>query len=425
LRAGLSSSVFIGLLLACALSVPGGMSASDDQVKVGLQLEFLEKDRGSLHFFMGTGSESNLSETTMIPSTALPCRNDNMERLLRALRMTGTGPFPIIQGILFNSGNMSIEDYRISARQERLYFGLAIDVDFSFETRGIEAEYSYLDLIYRVEGLFREPGGGLDIITGTIARERELSKIGISLDVELEGKLSITSSTSVSDHLRTPSGESLSDSKSALTFLRSSNRLKVFDCEAISPLATFFAMVFMLLVGYGLLGFIWYRERFKGVALILPLFTIALSLLLPWSYFLPGLSFYDLGGASLWVFGSVFLLFVGGCNHFHPRPRLRSFEEESEDQPKIGMPEVIYVQKRVLVEKRVKMDDVEDSDPFEVLEMDRHASFDEIEKAYKARIKEYHPDKFAKSPKHIKTAAKRETEKLNIAYEKLRRMHRK
>jgi hypothetical protein len=159
--------------------------------------------------------------------------------------------------------------------------------------------------------------------------------------------------------------------------------------------------------------------------LILPIFTLALSFLLPWSYFLPGLSFYDLGGASIWVFGSIFLLFVGGSNHFHPRVKLKSFEEESEDQPKIGMPEVIYVQKRVLVEKRVKMDEVEDSDPFEVLEVDRHASFDEIEKAYKVRIREYHPDKFTKSPKHIASAAKKETEKLNIAYEKLKKLHRR
>jgi hypothetical protein len=417
--------MFLAFLILGVIVLPGGISASDDPVKVNLELKFSEKDRGHLHFFMGSGPESNLSLTTRVPSTALPYKNDNMERLLRALRMTGTDPVPIIQGLLFNYGNMTLEDFRISSREERLYFGLSIDVNFSFETKGMDAEYRYLDFFYRIESLFKNPGTGLDAITGSIARERELSKIGITLDVELEGPLSITSSSSVSEHERSPTGESLSDRKTGQTFLRSSNKIKVFDCGAISPLSTFIAMLVLLLVGYSILGFVWYRERYRGVALILPIFTLAFSLLLPGSYFLPALSFYDLGGASIWVFGSIFLLLVGGCNHFHPKIKLRSFEEESEDQPRIGMPEVIYVQKRVLVEKRIKMDDVEDSDPFEVLEVDRRTSFDEIERAYKARIKEYHPDKFTNSPKHITSAAKKETEKLNIAYEKLKKMHRK
>ena len=63
--------------------------------------------------------------------------------------------------------------------------------------------------------------------------------------------------------------------------------------------------------------------------------------------------------------------------------------------------------------------------PYEVLDIRRSASWEDIEKAYKMKVKEYHPDKFIHAPERIHKAAKEETERLNIAFEKLKRKFRK
>jgi hypothetical protein len=396
---------------------------SDEIIQVNMVVDLEKIDRGTIHFYMGPAPEPELPEVESIPISISPYVNDNMERLLTAFRMGGVDHGSMTRSVLDNPGKLNITEMRIGHSSQRDFFGLSLDIVFNYEVKGADAEYQYLDFIRKVDDLFKNPTGNLGIITGNVAKERELSRIRISLEVVLPKGASITSSTKVSDHERTIYRETFEDHRSASTFMRSSNRIKVFDLMLISPGITFAVMTFFLILGNAVLGYIWWRERFKSWGLVLPIATMIFSLVLPWLYFNPNISFYNIGGGTIWIAGSFFLGLVLACNYFNPKHDLREFEEELKDQPTVKMPDVIYVNKRVYVEKKVKMDEVEHSDPYEVLEIKKGADFDDIERAYRNKIKEYHPDKYSKSPPRIAVAAKKETEKLNIAYEKMKKLY--
>ena len=56
---------------------------------------------------------------------------------------------------------------------------------------------------------------------------------------------------------------------------------------------------------------------------------------------------------------------------------------------------------------------------YEILGISRNATQDEIKKAYRDKIKEYHPDRFINQPKWIRKEADEMSKKLNEAYEVL------
>ncbi len=60
-------------------------------------------------------------------------------------------------------------------------------------------------------------------------------------------------------------------------------------------------------------------------------------------------------------------------------------------------------------------------DPYEILGTSQTASPEEIKAAYREKIKEYHPDKFQGQPEWVKTQAEEMTQKINRAYEALKR----
>ncbi len=62
-------------------------------------------------------------------------------------------------------------------------------------------------------------------------------------------------------------------------------------------------------------------------------------------------------------------------------------------------------------------------DPYGTLGVRPGDSFDEIRRAYRERMKEYHPDKVAGLGKDLRELAERKAKEINIAFEQLRRMH--
>ena len=64
-------------------------------------------------------------------------------------------------------------------------------------------------------------------------------------------------------------------------------------------------------------------------------------------------------------------------------------------------------------------DDADNADPFEVLGVSPVASFEQVRAAWRARLAEYHPDKYAKAGAKIRTVAADESRRLNAAYARI------
>ena len=166
MRTAALSTLFISLMfLVLMFSVQETGAASDDPVYIELKISFNDQSSGHIHFFMGSGVEREMNGTDFIPSSTDPYVNDNMDRLLRALQMGGSGSPQITRSILDSSGTLNISKTRISSMAERNYFGLSLDTDFRYPANGISGEFEYLDFIYEVDKMFRKPSGGLDEIT--------------------------------------------------------------------------------------------------------------------------------------------------------------------------------------------------------------------------------------------------------------------
>lgn len=61
------------------------------------------------------------------------------------------------------------------------------------------------------------------------------------------------------------------------------------------------------------------------------------------------------------------------------------------------------------------------NDPYSILEVSRGASQDEIQTAYRARMREYHPDKVAHLGEELQKLAHERTVEIQQAYQRLRR----
>ncbi|MFO8052327.1 MAG: DnaJ domain-containing protein [Thermoplasmatota archaeon] len=416
------AALLLILVVPFLLTFTGPADASmDDSITVDLSLHFSENDRGQATFTMGN-IDSGLQEVDEVPARIYPYKNDNMERLLRSFRSEGVDNSSLFRRILDCRGALELQDTAFSARIERNYFSIRMECDFGYRTDGIDAEYIYLDVVKDVDDYIKREKGE-SLIDFNIRRVGELGKIDVKLKVDLDHGLSMSTLPHLSGHKRGPSGEAISQTMGASRVISGTNELKVFDHFLLSPGFALFSLVLYLVCALGLLGFIWYRNRFSGIGLILPIITLLFSMFVILNYMIPSINFHFLGSATIWVWGSVLLGLVIACNYINPKQGFKEYDQEAREQPKLKMPKVVYVDKQVIVERKVRMSEEEAMDPYEVLEVSERATYEEIEEAYRSRIKEYHPDKFDRTPKRIHEAARKETEKLNMAFEKLKRMH--
>jgi len=69
----------------------------------------------------------------------------------------------------------------------------------------------------------------------------------------------------------------------------------------------------------------------------------------------------------------------------------------------------------------VKKENMEINRCFEILELDRNASFEEAKQAYRDQVKFFHPDRFANDPRQREKAEKKLKE-VNEAYERVKEL---
>ncbi|MEA3557688.1 MAG: DnaJ domain-containing protein, partial [Candidatus Thermoplasmatota archaeon] len=401
----------IGTLIVLAapiLFIPGETDASKkDVIQVDLSIDFREKDEGHVVFSMGNIVPVGLEEVDIVPIRTDPYKNDNMDHLLDSFRYNNKDNISYFRMILNCHGELELDNTKFMLRVERNYFSFLMETDFKYQTDGIDAEYTYLNVVKGIDNYITRIKGE-SLIDFNLRKLSELNKIRSHLDVDVGSGLSISTTSGFSGHSRGLSGESLSETIGTSTLTGGTNELKVYDHILLSPGFSLFATLFYILVGFSLLGFIWWRNRFRGPGLILPIITLLFSLVVIFNYFTPSVNFHSLGAASIWIWGSMFLGLVMASYHVNPKPKFRGYDEEVKNQPSLKMPKVVYVDRQVLVEKRIRMSEEEALDPYEVLEVSKRDTFEEIEKTYRSRIKEYHPDKFTRTPKRIHDAARKE-----------------
>ena len=103
-------------------NVEGG---ADDPIHIDLNVKFHGKDRGTLIFLMEAGEEEDPQWKDGVPSSIDPFVNENMKRVLKALRRGGLSEERLMDSIFRNNGNIEIEDSRVSAG-----FGLRLQIPF-------------------------------------------------------------------------------------------------------------------------------------------------------------------------------------------------------------------------------------------------------------------------------------------------------
>lgn len=68
-------------------------------------------------------------------------------------------------------------------------------------------------------------------------------------------------------------------------------------------------------------------------------------------------------------------------------------------------------------------DEAEEEDPFTVIGVAPGASFEDVRAAWRARLAEYHPDRFQTAGDKIRRLAVTETQRINAAFETIARAH--
>jgi hypothetical protein len=63
--------------------------------------------------------------------------------------------------------------------------------------------------------------------------------------------------------------------------------------------------------------------------------------------------------------------------------------------------------------------DDDESDPFVVIGVPPSASFDEVHAAWRARLAEYHPDRFMRAGSKIRQVAEAESQRINVAFRRI------
>lgn len=63
--------------------------------------------------------------------------------------------------------------------------------------------------------------------------------------------------------------------------------------------------------------------------------------------------------------------------------------------------------------------DDDESDPFDVIGVPSSASFEEVHAAWRARLAEYHPDRFMRAGSKIREVAQAESQRINAAYRRI------
>jgi hypothetical protein len=111
-----------------------------------------------------------------------------------------------------------------------------------------------------------------------------------------------------------------------------------------------------------------------------------------------------MGISVVWIIGAVLLAAFGAWFYFRLRKlKLRNERETPKDEDSSRKSS--------------------HQDAYTILGVRRGDTFDEIRRAYRERMKEYHPDKVAGLGSELRELAERKAKEINMAFEELKKMH--
>lgn len=97
---------------------------------------------------------------------------------------------------------------------------------------------------------------------------------------------------------------------------------------------------------------------------------------------------------------------LGGGRNGYDEERLHGWPGRQSSSPRAALNDLEH-------------EDEGNADPFEVLGIGPEASFDQVRAAWRARLAEYHPDKYAQAGVKIRAVAADESRRLNAAYARI------
>lgn len=392
-----------------------------EYIMIDLQVDLETASSGEMIFFMGTDDRREQNETDLIVPPQGDLRNNNLMRLRESLGHYTNGYRQFFRSILNSDGSLSLNVSFFSAVNESNYYGIIFEASFSFDTGGSSAEYEYLSFVREI----RLTGVNLlkpSTVTRRQIEEDEMEKGRVRIGVDLEPRMSLDLRSEGGSHRRTPAGESFGRTVDISSFLGQGNGMIVSDSIIFSPLSIFCISVTMTLLTLAALILIWMRNRFRRWGLIFPILTALMSLSPVIVLFRPALNIYSYHDSAFVLILLINISLLTGCYLVNPKKFEKPKDYEEEKGKKFKMPKVVYVDRTVYIEAKGS-GKIDGLDPYDILGVNSNMSLGDIERAYKKQILKYHPDKFEDSPDAIKSVSLKETERLNAAFDHIKKKH--
>lgn len=407
-----------GILLFPAYSIQNAEAEKEEPadyyVLLTLDIEFRSTSEGNLHLYFGTTGESTMPTVTNLDANLTSYNNKYLNLTYYGFLAYSDSNESMLRSVLNTNCGLDLRNICLKMVSSYDRFGIAFDCVFMFNSSARDRIFSYLDFLKDIN--FGDIGENLlsDVFITT-------DSVRILFNIDLDSGLSLDKDSDNHSHSRAITSESYSESTTLTNFLASSNEFIISSNKLKSPTGVFIETALILLIGYGLLLFIWWKKRFIGFGLILPVASIVYSILVMFAFFNPRYSIYGIGGLSVVFFAMGFVFLVSLTWPINPKIKMADFKDEKRHykRKKFERPKIIYVDRFIERPMRSRYATETELDPYAVLGITPGASKEEIKKAYFKKIKEYHPDKYDAHPEKIKSAALKETEKLNQAFEML------
>lgn len=419
----LKRCLFFLTLLILTLILPDVKARSDiqdpDSLWIGISLDLETPDKGSLEFTIRTDDvdfeyeERNLS----FPERFGYYDNDNLRRVLEVLETSFTSESLFFNSIIRSEGDPILKDIRYGIAEDGNDMAISFRTEFKFPEDGSSRELDILPFVKWIRYPNVDTQDPLSISRyNNFVSEVKLCRINVeialdsgnSLDLQFEDK----------GHTRDASGESVDIDMNLHDFRDKGNGVMVSGLSLFSPSILLLAVILITILEFIALAIIWWRNRFKGLGLILPiaaLVSIPLNIVF---YFNPQINIYSTYDA--FVFASMIIAGILVALSFFINPKHEKTVEKSyedEKAPSFEMPKVIYTNKNVYIRSK----DGSGIDPYKILDVTRNMTIDEIRERYKKEVLQYHPDKFHDSPDNMRALAERELERLNQAFDQIQK----
>lgn len=403
------------------LSVNGTIDAHRDVI-IDLEVVFDTIHEGRMSFFMGNAERDDLDLDlkTWPPTEGID--NTILLNLYENLSVPSNDVTALFLSVLKGNGDVKVLDPNISFHRDGERLGIWIEASFHFNSSMNNAEYDYLSFMEPIHLPPLDRSDPASVVRYNDAVE-EMSRVVISIYIDPPQRSNLDLQWDGSYHWRRPSGEGVRFSSDLVAFTGSGHRFSLIGNPCLSPAATMYFTLAITVIGALISVMACLRRRFRRWALIFPSGSILL-LPMPFMFYIrPYLNPYGLYDAGL-LFISVLFVSYSIFMHFAPTGARRDPAPESEEEnPEVEfeMPKVIYVDRPIIVKAPRSSDNDRGEDPYKVLGVDRNASMEDVDKAYRSLVLKCHPDRMHKAEDWVGEAARERTQKLNRAYEEVQR----